>query len=1731
MKNIILFLGCLFFALSAAFAQEIVFDGRVTDYDNQDNLQDVKVFALKNGTSVFSTTTSRNGNYAVKINAGDFYTIKYEKNGYVSKIMFVDLTGLNAEDIPIGGKMMPPVDIKLFTDREGVDFSFLDEEPVVEWAYDQDEFIMDWDRQTYNRTKKKIQDKLAEAERLGEEQDAEYNALINEGDKLFRDQDYSSALSKYEEAISIEGKQMEEHPNNRILEISDLLQKQAEEQLADQQENEEYYAAIEEADRLAESKDYKAAISKYEEAIQLNAEEQYPKDQVADLKIELEKIEDQAEYDQLIKRADGFFKQNSLRAAKDMYEDALDIFPNEAYPKEQLAKISGELDAQKEIREKKEKYEAAIAKADELYNQENYSEAIQNYEEAIGYESAATYPSERIKLAKQAIEEKLEAEGVKVRFDSLVKVADQAVEKEEFETAIASYDEALDLFDDEAIKEKKSNAVELLEAKEAEAQTKEQIAQLLASADEKVQAENYSEALEDFNAVLALDENNSDALAGKQTAEEKMNEMAAAAQKKAQFDSLVEKADKAVENENWSAAKTDYNAALKLFEQDDYVKSQLAEVEGEIAENKELAEMNAQIDQLIKEAEASEKENDWETALAKYQEILDLDSERIDVQEMLVAAQKSQAEWQENQAKQEQFAQLKNEAEALFEAEKWSEAKEKYKQALALEASDQIEEKIETINGKIAELESEQEQKERFNNLVSSAESLENEDKLEEALAAYKEALDIDDSEAVSKKITALEKDLLAKKVQQEEDKKYAEAIEKGKKAFDEGDYSSAVKSFEDALELKPNDENAKELKANAAKEIAALESIEEQYNSIIDRAENALKEDNLNNAKELFEEAQDLQPQAALPQQKIVEIDELLRKKQEQLANAEEQANINENYQSKLDEAQQLAKNSSYEEAIKKLKEAQQIKPSEEYPKEKIADYEKEIAAMKAEANAEEKYAELIESADQKFKNEAYKESIKIYKEAFAINDEDPYLQNQIVKAEEAIERLAKQEKLAAYNELKKAGDQAFQNEDYEKALDLYKKALNEKPGDQYAADQLAELKQILDNLEEKAQLAQELKKEYNKLIDDADERFESGEYNTAQELYNKALKKLPNDDYAERRMKESSEKAQEMADNQKEEAYNAIVAAGDEFFNQENYKDAKTTYRKALAQKPDDQSVKDKLSKINNLEAQAMREESELEYLGEKQDISIMEGMALLEQGEAQRKNKKLTGVEQQKDKSETQASLRALKDYSDRVILENEILRVYDKRVQYIDQQGDDRDQLLVDLTDQQDQLKRMASEESNFARAEMLRSNENLTYISDEYSDRKRVKSIRQQGIVEDVAILEDAKLKLDQLENNAERTAVMNTNQQLEEAADKQKDNILSFAVMAEQYANEVESIEEESQRAAREDKVKDYANSQRIAEQALLSELKKSESEKEKQVIQQQIEKDIDELVGAIQDRRVSEADELYAEQIASEVMLTEAAEQYQKTTITKDDARLQATEQLKDVTDESVKLQKEKAAKELMNTQKTIGETEALQKRNKLELSKFAKDKSELELKVEEQQDRYVEGVKMKEANERTRIDKTSENIEEIEEKIEVSNKVKNTEKVVETRSDLQAIEDDISSAERERKKSIGDDQLKTQEVLDEMKQMRTQLESNTKNSLGEEFPEGVTQEVYVRKDKDGIPYKVITRRIVVENGYGKVYIRTQTRNGVTFSTNNRPITEEAWIRATENADLVQHF
>ena len=166
-----------------------------------------------------------------------------------------------------------------------------------------------------------------------------------------------------------------------------------------------YQELITEADDLFDSEDYENALTKYQEAIELNPNDSYPQNRIDEINGILSDIEDT--YNTLISEADALFDGEDYQNAKIKYQEALDTKPNESYPATRINEIDSILANQA-------LYDSLIAEADALFSSEAYENAKLKYQEALAIFPDETYPVEKIEEINTLLEQHNDSEQPRV---------------------------------------------------------------------------------------------------------------------------------------------------------------------------------------------------------------------------------------------------------------------------------------------------------------------------------------------------------------------------------------------------------------------------------------------------------------------------------------------------------------------------------------------------------------------------------------------------------------------------------------------------------------------------------------------------------------------------------------------------------------------------------------------------------------------------------------------------------------------------------------------------------------------------------------------------------------------------------------------------------------------------------------------------------------------------------------------------------------------------------------------------------------------------------------------------------------------------------------------------------------------------------------------------------------------------------------------------------------------
>jgi tetratricopeptide (TPR) repeat protein len=293
----------------------------------------------------------------------------------------------------------------------------------------------------------------------------------------------------------------------------------------------------------------------------------------------------------------------------------------------------------------------------------------------------------------------------------------------------------------------------------------------------------------------------------------------------------------------------------------------------------------------------------------------------------------------------------------------------------------------------------------------------------------------------------------------------------------------------------------------------------------------------------------------------------------------------IEASYNSYIKLADLALTNNNLESAKKNYQEAVKLKPTEQYPKNQLAHVEG-LLAEKARREAEQakidaQYKNLIASADSKFNQKNYQDARSDYMQASQLKPNEMYPKGKIADIDNIIQTLASQQK--AYSQKLAEAASLFDSRNLQGALLAYQEASKIKPDESLPKQRIAEIQSLIN--ENNKKLAQ-----YKGVVAQADNLFGQKKYTEAKSQYQKASGILPEKDYPKQQINKidvllagiAKKEAQLRAQLQQ---YNDKIAEADKLFNSKNYQDAISAYMDAKMIKPDETYPDGQVAKINNI------------------------------------------------------------------------------------------------------------------------------------------------------------------------------------------------------------------------------------------------------------------------------------------------------------------------------------------------------------------------------------------------------------------------------------------------------------------------------------------------------------------------------------------------------------------
>ncbi len=1149
----------------------------------------------KNGKEVSKIEIPKNNRFRFELEFFNEYSLNFKYPGHFNKIVIVSTE--IPQDVWQRDNDFPPFPmvVQLLKEFEGIDKSFT-QKPSGKIFYGKD--IDNFEKESYisdiqfieqiETAKSKASQVQKEAQAISKEnaqdlatKQKDFDQLIKEADALYQRGEYQMALMKYLEARKLFPEKA--YPNDRVAELQDLVKalEMTEKQKAEL--DQKYKAAIARANGLFDQKNYKDARPEYEVALQYKPGDVFANGRINEIDQLLASLEKQKQYKELIAQADNNFKSKKFDQATNLYRQASQLFPDDQYPKNQLNQIVLEQQQQTKLEQIENDFNQAIQNGTNFAQQKDYLQALNSYKKALELK-----PDN--KLAKDKIaetEQTLVAVETDKKFREAVQLADRALASKNLQEAKLNYQEALKIKPGEAYPKTK-----LAEIAETESQ-EIKFNNLADNAEKAFQASNLEESLTLFTQALEIKPQNA-------AVQKRINDIQNLKKQQAadkEYADLIALADKSFGANQLNDAVSVYNRALQLRKNETYPKDQLRKIE------------NYQT--LIKKADKLLDSKDITNSTSAYNEALAVKPNDTYASQKIAEIHKllEDKKKQEEQAKAELLAYnaaISN-ADQLFNTRKYQEALAKYKEAATLKDAETYPKKkikeIEALQSELARKDQE------YQSIISQADkSLEQKD-YSSAQNSYRKALSLKPEDSYANaQIRKIDEMLAENRRREEETQKqteakreleFSQAMASAEKAFNENDFDKAKTGYETALSLKPNDRTAKEKFGQTEAKLAQQARMTQAYNTAINAANRLLKDKNLKEAKEKYQEALQYLPNMEYPMKQIAQIDEVLAKD-------EAEAKLQKDFNQAVADGETLLKNKELGKAKEAFQKAYNLIPSESLPPKRLKEIdallEEQVRNELAQKTTLEAYQNAIQRADKFFGNKEYSSAKLVYNEALVIKADEKYPVDQLA----LIEKLLKEQNEQLYKTAIAKADNSFNSNQFEPAIASYKEALTYKKDDQYAMQRLKEIDKKKAELEAENLRLKKLQEQYTALIADADIDFKNKVYQKSRDKYQQASGLKPAETYPKEQIAKIDQilgELQKQEDTNKQ--YVQLMKSAQDAFAQNKLKEARDAYQKAYNLKPFEPIPPSRIAEIDKMLAQ-LEETAKLAAMEEAQRVA---------------------------------------------------------------------------------------------------------------------------------------------------------------------------------------------------------------------------------------------------------------------------------------------------------------------------------------------------------------------------------------------------------------------------------------------------------------------------------------------------------------------------------------------
>jgi tetratricopeptide (TPR) repeat protein len=436
---------------------------------------------------------------------------------------------------------------------------------------------------------------------------ASYKSLLAKADYANEGRDYATALLYYQKAFQT--KPDYNYAPLKINEINSILNAAPDTKILI------YENTLLKAESLYEQKNYPQAKSEYEKASLIDTSAQLPKDKLKEISSVYMDPDDMGNFNLAIANGDKALASSDYDHAVLFYEAALEIHPKAQFVNKKLTEAKSQQlahnaktekvaitiasadvlpqpetatkktnkienpDADKtgalQIQSEQEKYDAALASAENLFKSADYEAALAGFRSALAIKPSENYPKTKINEIEKLIAGNTSR---KEAYDIAIKNGDQSLEEKKYDIALNHYRNALSLIPGEKYPSQKIEEITSLTGKQKEIEKDYGIA--IANGDQLLTALKYTEALSAYQHALSIKPNEAYPLV--KTAE--INTILAKQKSDSEnYAQALRTGEKALAAGNYSLALTSFQEAQKIRPSEQYPVEQITEIKTQIS--------------------------------------------------------------------------------------------------------------------------------------------------------------------------------------------------------------------------------------------------------------------------------------------------------------------------------------------------------------------------------------------------------------------------------------------------------------------------------------------------------------------------------------------------------------------------------------------------------------------------------------------------------------------------------------------------------------------------------------------------------------------------------------------------------------------------------------------------------------------------------------------------------------------------------------------------------------------------------------------------------------------------------------------------------------------------------------------------------------------------------------------------------------------------------------------